>query len=359
MPAMTPIRVRGKRGATKTEKWHAGKKRKASRDSLPALSAQLLGAVSVSSAAPSTASSRKCKRRRPQLSKLEELPTEILQDIFYYSANIDLALASPGLQAQLSSPHVYLKHTSRILQPILGNCGNSMADDADLSAAARLLNCKFMTWNFFKLWLDEWWEPQKRPHGISMGEDRVDEYRNLWLLSNPSVGLLPPRKLLHGPWTEDRVNFLRVLSTTVGHLPALSPVLGEIAHEGLGQAVTEGSEKAVSCLLRMGVNRDTEVLRRAVIDYGCNEAIVHALLWQRSSEYYAGGEPRERLGGVEVSSSTSQPADEAAIDYLDQALWSWAEKARTNGDRKGEWLVALLKMKARPLGLAGGTLPGA
>ncbi|KAK4550768.1 hypothetical protein LTR36_000347 [Oleoguttula mirabilis] len=349
MPDMTPIRVRGKRGAARAEKWHAGKKRKASRDSSPV---QMSDAVSVSSNVPSAASSRKRKRRQRSLSTLEELPTEILQDIFYYAANLNLALASPGLQAQLSSKHVYLKHTSRIMQPVIGHPGDSKASDADLSAATRLLNCKFMTWSFFKLWLNEHWELRKR------SDDREDNivsmYCSLWSPLEPSHGLVPPRKILHGPWTQDKIDFLEVLAFGIGDLPALSPVSGEVAHEGLAQAVAESSVAAVRSLLTMGLRPDTEVLRQAVINHGCKEAIVRVLV-EKSGVRHSEHEQSHQVDMSEVQGSDPRPGSAPSIDFLDPALWSWADRARIGGDGKGQWLMDLLKAKARAIGLRGST----
>lgn len=347
---MTPIKVRGKRGAAKAEKWHAGKKRKAFRDSNPASPARGFHTVSAASSMASVPSSRKHKRRQFQLSKLEELPTEILQDIFYYSANLDLALASPGLQAQLSSPHVFLKHACRTLQPVLGRAGGDVADDSVLSAAARLLNCRFMTWDFFKLWLDEQWESRQLPDSTSPGSHTAHEYRRLWLLLEPCCGLLPPRKLLHGPWTEDKINFLSVLSLKIEDLPAVSPVHGEVAHEGLVQAVTESSEAAVCWLLSMSLRSDTELLRRAVIDHGCNKAIVNALVGQSLKHYHSGEH------NSEVTRSPSHAKHASAIDFLDPALWAWADKARLAGHSNGEWLMALLRERARAARLQDGAL---
>ncbi|KAK5129175.1 hypothetical protein LTR08_003772 [Meristemomyces frigidus] len=341
MPDMTPMRVRGKRGAAKAEKWNAGKKRKIGRDVSPMQPDRNSATVSTVSRTKGAPATRKRKQVQRPLSRLEELPTEILQDIFFYSTNLNLALASPGLQMQLSGQHVYLEHTSRILQPVLGHHGStvlgpyqldhlglckrsgcefSTASDVELLAATRLFDCKFMTFSFFQLWLNE--KPLSWDQGMLTQRGPEHFYSDLWAGLRPSAGLLPPRKVLTGPWTPDQVCFLRVFvdSLHCKDITVLSPVLGEVATEGLLQAVAEESEGAVPLLLALGqgMRPDTELVRKAVIDHGCNKAIVTEL--------------------VSCARQRSSP-----VDLLDPALWSWAEKARASGDEKGEWLVELLR----------------
>ncbi|RMX81422.1 hypothetical protein D0867_16283, partial [Hortaea werneckii] len=212
MPSLTPIRVRGKRTAAKDEKWNAGKKRKASR----------LNPSSHWAAADDTSypPSRKRKRRTRTLAFVEELPTEILQNIFYFSGNLNLALASTSLQSQLS-----------------------MEEDTDVATASRLLSYK---------------------HASEQSQS-AEDYLAIWQGQRPSPKLLPPLKILHGPWTQDKVDFLALMAVTEPDLPSLSPIHGEAAYLGLTQAVAERSFDAVAQLLRFKPSVDTEMLRRAVI----------------------------------------------------------------------------------------------
>ncbi|KAI6868601.1 hypothetical protein KC338_g3897 [Hortaea werneckii] len=224
MPSLTPIRVRGKRTAAKDEKWNAGKKRKASR-----LNTSSHWAAADDASYPST---RKRKRRTRTLAFVEELPTEILQTIFYFSGNLNLALASTSLQSQLSSKHVYLAHTTRLLHPLLGNRGTEVEEDTDIAAACRLLS---------------------------------------------------------------------------------------------------------SQLLRFKPNLDTEILRKAVIDNVFDPDVVLKLA------DYAVQRQQESMSSQTDISINEMPA----VDFLDPALWAWAEKTRKNGDDNGEWLSELLKDKSR------------
>lgn len=337
---MTPIKIRGKRGAAQAEKWGAGKRRKLGRDVSMALSDCRSSAASSVFRALNTPAPRKRKQVERQLSKIEQLPTEILQDIFYFSANVNLALASPSLQTQLSSQHVYLQHTSRVLQPVLDDDRSCFYRDDDVAnvchalgwssnderrAATRLLSCKFVTWDFFRRWLEEKWEATGKPWPVPRGSS--EEYAELWVALGPSVVLLPPRKVLTGPWTHDQICFLRMFARGLRceDLASIDSVSGEVAYEGLVQAVTEGSKEAVETLLSLGqaMSPDTELMRKAVIDSGCNEDIVRAL--------------------VEAAGRR----DPSRLDLLDPALWSWAEKARASGNEKGKWLMDYLKVENR------------
>ena len=82
----TPVRVRGKRGNKRRIVQTQDEKR--------------------SEAAAATAAATTATPPAKTESRLEQLPTEILQDIFVWSSNFDLPVASPILYAKLTSEHV-------------------------------------------------------------------------------------------------------------------------------------------------------------------------------------------------------------------------------------------------------------
>ncbi|KAK4569537.1 hypothetical protein LTR86_003300 [Recurvomyces mirabilis] len=321
MSTFTPIKVRGKRSATRDEKWTSGKRHR------NGLTIEALVSVDISDpskpydlAEGSGSKPRKRRRRLPHLSRLEVLPTEILQVIFDYSTNINLAFASPRLKDQLRSQHLHSQLTSHILGAVLNRDDDHITSDTELATATRLLGCKFMTWAFFKSWL------QEQHAGVFR---TTDHYLTAWSELRPAQGLLPPVKLLHGPWTSERTSFLRIFSREIGDLAALSSMHHETAANGISQAVAESARDAVGTLLSMGVKPTTELLRQAVIDHGCDKDIVIALLSTSTSNHES----------ARTNSST-------IIDLLDAALWAWSDNARQNGDEKGDWLIRLLKSKA-------------
>ncbi|TKA48845.1 hypothetical protein B0A54_00921 [Friedmanniomyces endolithicus] len=318
---MTPIKVRGKRGAVSAQKWHAGKKRPVNRDASPAPKPNS-SVIPQASVQLSEASSRKRKRRRPELSEFEQLPVEILQDIFVYCANLDLPLASSALMSKLSSRHMYLRLTKCAVQPVLGFEYKEMPCAAQLAAATRLFGCRFMTWDFFRAWLDED-VPFTRPR-------KTDDYWNAWTSLKPSKFFLPPAKLLHGHWTTEKANLLSIfLPEPPTPSPPLTSVLLELAHAGAAQAIAERAHVALRLLLKMGVHPTTEMLRFAVIDHGCDRRLVEMLF---DSVY-----PEEKVA--------------VDIDPLDPALWAWAEKAYERGcAQDGESVLDALKSLAWRLG---------
>ncbi|KAK1076545.1 hypothetical protein LTR33_008852 [Friedmanniomyces endolithicus] len=322
MTSMTPIKVRGKRGAVSAQKWHAGKKRPVNRDASPAPNMPNSSVIPQASVQLSEASSRKRKRRHPELSEFEQLPVEILQDIFVHCANIDLPLVSSALMSKLSSRHMYMRLTKCAVQPVLGFEYKEMPSAAQLAAATRLFGCRFMTWDFFRAWLDED-VPFTRPR-------KTDDYWNAWTSLKPSKFFLPPAKLLHGHWTTEKVNLLSIfLPEPPTPSPPLSSVFLELAHAGAAQAIAERAHVALRLLLEMGVHPTTEMLRLAVIDHGCDRRLVEMLF---DSVY-----PEEIVA--------------VNIDPLDPALWAWAEKAYERGcAQDGELVLDALKSLAWRLG---------
>lgn len=327
MSSMTPVRIRGKRTATTDEKWHHGKKRKWPLSRAP--SERASSVLSGSSEATSTKPRRR-KRIDPLLSRLEQLPTEILQTIFELSCNPDLPFASPRLASQLNSPHLYRELTSRIL-PRTAERGQ-MFSKTELANVERLLNSRFCTWQIFEEWLIS--ELNERETLQAQREElkrlNVDmkywaqwAWRGICLHGNLAT-LSPPKKLLRGPFTEDKVQFLRLVTSTADWSPGqiITPLHHELAREGLKHAVAEGAAlDTLRCFWNLGLQPDMDLIRLAVMDAGCKKEIV-----------------KELVGKAWDSKSASSD-----VDLLDPALWTWADRARARGDEKGTWLMALLK----------------
>lgn len=331
MPDLTPIHIRGKRKAKPEEKWHYGKQRKLQHARpLSGRGSSMMSDLSV--ARPTD--KRRRRKRHSNLSALEHLPTEILHAIFELSANPDLPLTSRYLASQLeSSHHLHLELTRRVLYPVLDEKESSQAE---LQHALRLMNSRFFTYQFFMEWLrlefnlrnlhQEWQDCVARADQSEL--DQEVWVACTWEKLRPNPNLPPPPKLLRGPFTEEKVRFLRYVSYTLSKDTAataagLDPVYLETAKEGLHQAVLENANEAVSAFWSFGLKPDTELLRKAVIDAGCDKDVVRSL----------------------VDRSGIQPP---CIDYLDPALWAWAERARKGGDEeKGTWLMELLKDGAR------------
>lgn len=340
---MTPIRVRGKRSAAQGEKWHYEKRRKAT---LVSKSSNETGTSGSQASDAILRRSSKRKKRASSLSRLERLPTEILDVIFMFSTNVELALASPILVAQLKGSHLQHELTSRVISPIL--CAEDLSK-SELVQVSRLMNSRFFTYKFLCAWVDGLLQT---PRSVSTDsvlhrlisrcdlEDIVDDLpaptcspsRILSTLHLPQQ-LLAPEKLLRGPFAEADTQLLTLFTYRRPEtLSLLIPAYRATAIAGQRQAITEGAVAPLRYFQCIGLLVDTKLLQFAVLEAGCDEKTVEALLAQNFMD----------------SDSSS------GIDFLDSTLWAWAEDSRKSGNGKGQWLIATLQTAARQFDSARG-----
>lgn len=335
---MTPIKIRGKRHGMKAEKWHSGKQRRQFQTlSVPRPS----DAIAEDCSEPE---SQRSKRRKVHLARLEKLPPEMIQAIFVYSGNLDLPLTSPVLSSQLSGRQLQSELMTSTLARIVDCAERGASTSLDLAQAARLLNSRFMTWSVFSQWLLRQGEardlsvqeatPNSNSGSEFIGNDAI-RFSHIWSKLRPSAGFMPPSKLLHGPWNEDKVAFLKAFTLQPGCCKVpLEGVASEVAYEGLVQAVEERSLDAIKLLRGLRIPPDQELLRKAVVDFGCNRDIVLYLLQWCVTEIM-------RWTAGPVNREAFHP--QLKIDFLDPVIWAWAERARATGNSTGEWLIKTLK----------------
>jgi hypothetical protein len=196
-----------------------------------------------------------------------------------------------------------------------------------------------MTWKFFQSWLDH----ESDARNLDINEPRVssDEawhsrYADIWVALRPSSRLSLPTKIVRGPWTGDRISFLKVFSLFPDACSTpLDGIVAEVAHEGFEQAIEEQCLEVIKLLRKLQVRPDQELLRKAVIDHGCDKSIVLYLL-----QWFVVDIMRWNIAAATDATSTiSRPE----VDFLDPMLWAWTEKAKAVGDAKGEWLTAILR----------------
>ena len=182
-------------------------------------------------------------------------------------------------------------------------------------------------------------------------ETNSRRWRSLWCQFDTHI----PVKLLRGPWTQDRLSFLQALLDGGAYLDTFNEAHREIAKQGLTEAIRENNYRAVDLLIKgaigseysrsreknyyepifteasfimdvsdehrecvkflferstLGVTPDTEHLKLAVIERGCQRNIVKRLLWAEFSD----------------------------IDRADPAVVHWA---KTNKEQ-GSWLLGEL-----------------
>ena len=336
-PDRTPIKVRGKRTGTKLEKWHAGKVRK-HMGSASTSRSTLAHTSCANSVVPAG-----CKRKHAHLSRLEQLPTEMVQAIFVYSGNLDLPLTSSSLANQLSGNQLQWELTESLLGMIVDRGDDVAVSRLDLTSAERVLNSNFMTWRFFRRWLDSYgtrsehsFEPPASPSAnATRASAESSHYADIWTSLKPAPGFTPPLKALRGPWSADRIALLRVFAFKEGGCSTpLYGVPAEIAYDGLTLAVEQHSLEAIQLFRGLRMQPDQKLLRKAVVDYACDRDIVLYLLQWCVTEIM-------RWSAGPVNPEAFYPRLE--VDFLDPVLWQWAEKAKTAGDSTGEWLTKTLK----------------
>ncbi|KAF1831420.1 hypothetical protein BDW02DRAFT_572031 [Decorospora gaudefroyi] len=258
-----------------------------------------------------------------KLSPIERLPIELLQPIFLQAEhNIALLKASDYIAARLSSPYIYHSVCDYHLTSV--HCKR-----AEQSAAQTyIFASKWMTWVFFQSWILKRFEPSQClcdrtacfdpqwPPNFQDATNMVFSRSHLPRLAFVKGRL--PKKLLRGPWTQDKVQFLRFLlwltSMTVDWRDSEAR---QVAMEGRKQAMLEQNLEAVELFnhnRRLGKAADLDTVCFAVLEAGCNRSIVYDTL--RAANMW----------------NTRGPCRHSA------ELYAWCEVRRAEGDPKGAWL---------------------
>jgi hypothetical protein len=262
------------------------------------------------------------------LAPIESLPTELLQPIFT-AADHDVALvkASPYIAARLSSEYIYHLTCDYYLNEVHDN-------RVEQSAAQTLIFAsKWMTWAFFQSWILRRFGPngclcdQTQDKGCFDAQwppNFDDATKMVFSRSHlPRLAFVKariPKKLLCGPWTQDKIEFLRFLLWITSM--SVDPEALQAAVEERKQATLERNLEAVELFnhnRRLGRAADLDTVRFAVIEAGCDRSVVYdtllaANLWNTSRK--------------------SRHSSE---------LHGWCEAKTAHGDPRGAWLQKKLE----------------
>ena len=211
----------------------------------------------------------------------------------------------------------------------------------------------------------------RRVHGLDRSAQHVRSLsaeRDQWRIFCGINGCKVPEKLLHGPWTTEKCDFLEMVIRGNATVDWVGTTSGEVAEKGLMQALREGNARATRLLVTragslvpqglwglpyshssstdiekldsgpwpredlvqangfdlrgVGVIPRTKHLRTAVLEAGCQQDIVETLFM----------------------------AEDTNIDVEDRFILHWAIEKRVIGDERGPWLLSMLSLRA-----AGGT----
>lgn len=320
---VTPIRVRGKRGGIAGEKWHAGR-RKGAPKHLDYQPTSATGPIPTENYVPP-----RSKRRKLYMSRLEALPTEILQEIFNRSCNVDLPCASTTLQSKLSSQAMYRQIATSIFRNVCAitpNCASGFEPGSlPIRNANRLLACRLMTRQVFRnvagflLTSAASNVQDQQPQAVE-----AMPTNEIWSSLLPSRDVLPPDKLLRGPWSDEKVDFLDAVWT---HPLDPSSSRYALACEGLGEAVSGDAHAVATKFLKLGIRPDQELLRRAVMKPECPAYLVAQMLY------------------IDMKKSR-EAGEQSAFDCLDPVIWSWAGIAESEGSDKASQCMEMLRYTA-------------
>ncbi|KAI4715932.1 hypothetical protein E4T48_07883 [Aureobasidium sp. EXF-10727] len=297
----------------------------------------------------SYSNSKNKTKRDPTLSKLEQLPTELVQVIFQSCKNISLPLSSYVFARDLSYRHTYL----RFAIDTLSRGNSSEGEAADAASVSRMLQCKWMTWDLFKDAVQEIHrrrspssrrsspsdsdtdgssndeeEEQQPPIPVPNFSHPQNQPRLPYLTLSPSIQL--PQSLLHEPWTTPKLDFLKYLIWSGCSIDWASSSRGETATAGLATAISSHSYTAVALLCCPAINvvPDTTTLKIAVMDHNCNPSVVFYLI-------------AAALRAHIVSRASGDAAPD--VNFRDPSLWHWVERVEKAGNKKGRWLKDVLR----------------
>lgn len=269
----------------------------------------------------------------PYLSPIERLPTEVIQEIFRWSRNFNLALSSPYIAFKLSNQSMYNVACDYAFDI------TSFRRPAQQSASQQeLFSRRWMTWDFFKQYLCRDTYPNACPCWLTLLGYQCDgswcrtgatlpsslscragPARNLTGIKNINCPL--PTKLTRGPFTPDKIRLLAfLLKATNMSIDRADKEAIRIATRGRREAIRDRNYDAVWLFgrsRRLGNAVTLDLIKFAVIDCDCDRTIVFDLM------VAAKGSRWSRWNDLELD--------------------AWVARKEAAGNPKGKWLKKKLE----------------
>ncbi|KAF2798183.1 hypothetical protein K505DRAFT_322054 [Melanomma pulvis-pyrius CBS 109.77] len=281
------------------------------------------------------------------LAPIELLPAELLQPIFFLSdMNIALPHSSHHIAAKLAHDYCYRAICTKYLTTNLNTRVKQSTTQTKIFAS------KWMTWEFFKSFVTKAWEDKGCLCGKTKYEGCYDkqwppnfEDATTMLFTRSHLPVLSfvkcriPVKLLHGPWTPEKTQFLRfLLWTTAMTVDWADHETRKLTLEAKKEAVLTGNLEVVGLFnhnRRLGRAPNLSMVRFAVLEGDCNRSIVYDTMAAARTWSLRGN------------------------GWNDEGLDKWCEERIKNRDPKGDWLkVKLQELRATKLSNGGHVMPG-
>ena len=265
------------------------------------------------------------------LSPIERLPVELIQPIFLLSGpNLALPLVSHHIAAKLSDDYIY--HT--VCAEYLTANQHPRAEQS--INQSRIFSAQWMTWDFFKVFLVKTYEGNGCLCGKSPEEGCFDaQWPPEWKDATKMVfsrSHLPelswvkcriPAKLLHGPWTSDKIQFLRfLLWITPMTVDWADAEVRKTALEGKKEAIMEKNLEVVEMFnhnRRLGKTPGLPMVRFAIMEAGCDRSLVYDIM------------------------ATARAWGLRSVGWECAELDAWCNDRIEAGDPKGKWLQLKLQ----------------
>ncbi|KAK5017793.1 hypothetical protein LTR39_001349 [Cryomyces antarcticus] len=277
--------------------------------------------------------------KRPSLAPIEKLPDEVIQKICLFSLNPDLPLASEKIGKQLSNEPFYLAFCAAVFyhQPKLHEYATYKPQwiPEQVALQTRVLKCRWLTWDVYQKYaycaharynmylraenMKKSERMQWKPNFGRYDDCHLDE----WYME-VARGCRIPQKLLRGPWTDDKIDFLHYLENIGAWVDDSND--RQLAME---DAISAGEHDVVELLLRknIGVVPTTELLRSAIMNKnGCSTRVVTRIC--------AAALLRQDKFGIH------------SIDWKDKQLWTWADHHHQGPQDIGWWVKMQLRKAA-------------
>lgn len=322
---LTPMRVRGKHNAPEQHQILAKKRRLYKRHASVKQRAQSV---------PLDEPKPKPKPKRSYLSRLEQLPTELIEIILLHSKNYDLPLVSSTLLSRLSREALQNDLIDSILQTLLHPVDS--LGPQDLQNLQGLFERRVLTWPIFEQWMARALpRTQFRDELLlecSVQNTSRDLTRScplcaamLTLYPTCSVQRLKiPDRAFRGPWTYDRLQFLRFWSSLLGSPFGTYGQQDDQVREALFFAIETAAFQAFNALIDLTMV-DGEVLEYAVCKGCCDSTFVDTI-----------------CSRLELNHRASLRS-ELRFDPLSPVLWQWADEPAQINNGKGEYLKSKLR----------------
>ncbi|KAI9739199.1 MAG: hypothetical protein M1834_007412 [Cirrosporium novae-zelandiae] len=159
------------------------------------------------------------------------------------------------------------------------------------------------------------------------------QWKTTWLqgFTFPEISCPIPESILVGPWTDEKLDFLRFVIKGGAILDRSVGTYAESVTQGLSDAISECCEQAITLLCEKPLRQipSNAQIKTVIVHQGCNERMVQLLASFRMDD-----DPSDELSYL---GNTLAPLAD------DEEILAWAVGTRKRGDDKGQRIMDFLE----------------